>query len=84
MESLAFLLLQQIRNRPITVDWKNLQMERKDVIEAIELTDGMLRIADRGMEKCEEDDCIVLYGAIRDSAYRIKRFLKDYIPYNQN
>jgi len=55
-------------------------MERKDVIEAIELSDGMLRIADRGMEQCENDDCIVLYGAIRDCAYRIKRLVKDYIP----
>jgi hypothetical protein len=55
-------------------------MEIKDVIEAIELSDGMLRIADRGMEQCEKDDCIVLYGAIRDSAYRIKRLVKDYIP----
>ncbi len=55
-------------------------MERKEVIEAIELSDGMLRIADRGMEKCEIEDCIVLYGAIRDCAYRIKRLVKDYIP----
>jgi hypothetical protein len=59
-------------------------MERNDVIKAIELSDGMLRIADRGMENCENDDCIILYGAIRDSAYRIKRLLKDYIPDNQN
>jgi len=55
-------------------------MERTDVIEAIELSEGMLRIADRGMKKCEKDDCIVLYGAIRDCAYRIKRLVKDYIP----
>jgi hypothetical protein len=55
-------------------------METKDVIEVIELSDGMLRIADRGMENCEKDDCIVLYGAIRDCAYRIKRLVKDYIP----
>jgi len=55
-------------------------MERKDVIEVIELSDGMLRIADRGMVKCEKDACIVLYGAIRDCAYRIKRLVKDYIP----
>jgi hypothetical protein len=59
-------------------------MERNDVIKAIELSDGMLRIADRGMENCAYDDCIILYGAIRDSAYRIKRLLKDYIPDNQN
>jgi len=55
-------------------------METKDVIEVIELSDGMLRIADRGMVKCEKDACIVLYGAIRDCAYRIKRLVKDYIP----
>ena len=55
-------------------------METKDVIEVIELSDGMLRIADRGMEQCEKVDCIVLYGAIRDCAYRIKRLVKDYIP----
>ena len=59
-------------------------MERNDVIKAIELSDGMLRIADRVMENCEKDDCIILYGAIRDCAYRIKRLLKEYIPDNQN
>ncbi|MGD8969824.1 MAG: hypothetical protein PVG01_00325 [Desulfobacterales bacterium] len=59
-------------------------MERNDVIEAIELSEGMLRIADRGMENCEKDDCIILYGAIRDCAYRIKRLVKDYIPSNRN
>ena len=59
-------------------------MERNDVIEAIELSYGMLRIADRGMENCKEDDCIILYGGIRDCAYRIKRLLKDYIPQNEN
>jgi hypothetical protein len=59
-------------------------MERNDVIKAIELSDGMLRIADQGMENCEKDDCIILYGAIRDCAYRIKRLLKEYIPDSQN
>ena len=54
-------------------------MEKKDVIKAIELSEGMLRIADRGMKTCEKDDCIVLYGAIRDCAYRIKRIVKDYM-----
>lgn len=54
-------------------------MERSDIIEAIKLSEGMLRIADRGMEKCENDNCIVMYGAIRDCAYRIKRLVKDYI-----
>ncbi len=59
-------------------------MERNDVIKAIELSEGMLRIADLGMANCEKDDCIILYGAIRDCAYRIKRLLKEYIPDNQN
>ena len=54
-------------------------MERINVIEAVELSEGMLRVADRGMDKCEDDKCIILYGAIRDCAYRIKRLLKDYI-----
>jgi hypothetical protein len=60
------------------------QMKRNTVIEAIELSEGMLRIADRGMGNCKEDSCIVLYGAIRDCAYRIKRIVKDYIPNDQN
>jgi hypothetical protein len=59
-------------------------MQRNDVIEAIELSDGMLRIADRGMQDCDEDDCIILYGAIRDCAYRITRLVKDYLPNNHN
>ena len=59
-------------------------MQLHDVIEAIELSEGMLRIANRGMQDCNEDDCIILYGAIRDCAYRIKRLIKDYLPNNHN
>ena len=63
----------------INLNWNIARMEKKDVIKAIELSEGMLRIADRGMKTCEKDDCIVLYGAIRDCAYRIKRIVKDYM-----
>ena len=38
-----------------------------------------LRGGSSSLERCEKDDCIVLYGAIRDCAYRIKRIVKDYM-----
>jgi hypothetical protein len=39
--------------------------------ESIDLSAKMLDLADRGVGGCQDDGCLVLYGIIRDCAYRI-------------
>ena len=39
--------------------------------ESLELSAKMLDLADRGVEGCQDDGCLLLYGIIRDSAYKI-------------
>lgn len=39
--------------------------------ESLDLSVKMLDLADRGVGSCKDDGCLVLYGIIRDCAYRI-------------
>ncbi len=41
--------------------------------ETIRMTESMLRLADEGDGAREDVGCGVLYGVLRDSAYRIRR-----------
>lgn len=45
-----------------------------DVItETISLAETMLLLSDRGDSVREDDSCGILYGVLRDSAYKIKK-----------
>ena len=39
--------------------------------ESLDLSAKMLDLADRGVADCLDDGCLVLFGIIRDCAYRI-------------
>lgn len=41
--------------------------------EALELTRRMIILADEGEAHAQDDGCVVLFGVVRDSAYRIRR-----------
>ncbi len=41
--------------------------------ETIELTKAMLSLSDKGDDVREDDGCGILYGVLRDSAYKIKK-----------
>jgi hypothetical protein len=38
----------------------------------LETARGMANLADQGQAECEDDGCAVLYGLVRDCAYRIR------------
>jgi hypothetical protein len=44
----------------------------RHLAEALEIVRGMIILADEGERDAEDDSCIVLYGVIRDCAYRIR------------
>ena len=43
----------------------------KNIKRTIQLTQEMIRLADQGDEQREDTGCGVLYGVLRDSAYKI-------------
>ncbi len=40
--------------------------------EALELSGKMMDLAERGVEGCQDDGCLVVYGIMRDCAYKIR------------
>ena len=44
----------------------------ESIMETLDLVDNMLDLADRGDEVREDNGCGVLYGVLRDSAFKIK------------
>lgn len=39
--------------------------------QSLDLAGEMLRLSEKGMAECEDDGCLVVYGILRDCAYRI-------------
>jgi hypothetical protein len=44
--------------------------------EAFALSRAMLDLAERGVAGCDDDGCLVVYGIVRDCAYRIRRVVE--------
>ena len=49
----------------------------ESIKETLELTEKMLEIADRGDAVREDNGCGVLYGVVRDSAFKIKKLAEE-------
>jgi len=45
----------------------------KSIQKTLEMVETMLKVADQGDAVREDTGCGILYGVIRDSAYRIKK-----------
>jgi hypothetical protein len=45
----------------------------KHILEALDLSKKMIILADEGEASATDDSCVVLYGIVRDCAYRIRR-----------
>ncbi len=45
----------------------------ESIRETLDLVDNMLDLADRGDAVREDNGCGVLYGVLRDTAFRIKK-----------
>jgi hypothetical protein len=49
----------------------------ESIIKVIALADEMILLSDAGDAVREDTGCGVLYGVLRDSAYRIKKMAED-------
>lgn len=48
-------------------------MCNETIKETLSLTESMLTLSDKGDMVREDDGCGILYGVLRDSAYKIKK-----------
>ena len=46
---------------------------RKYCLDAIQLSESLIRLADAGNAGCDHDACLVLFGIILDSGSRVRR-----------
>ena len=48
----------------------------KHISAAMQLVEKMIQMADHGVAICDSDCCLLVYGAIRDCAYKIRGVAK--------
>ncbi len=48
-----------------------------NIIKVLDLVKDMIVVSDEGSASSEDDSCIMLYGVIRDSAYKIRRLAEE-------
>lgn len=49
----------------------------RHILKTMELAEEMIRLADRGEADREDNGCGILYGVLRDSAYKLKRLAEE-------
>lgn len=55
----------------------NLEAYNKNLLAALRLTREMLALADEGDRDRNDPSCGILYGIMRDSAYRIRKLAEE-------
>jgi hypothetical protein len=56
----------------------------KNLLDVLKLTEEMDALAQKGFTHSKDDNCIILYGIIRDSAYKIKTSVEKEINQHKN
>ncbi len=56
---------------------KTLKPCDKNIKQTLELVNQMILLADQGDEDREDTGCGILYGILRDSAYKLKRLAEE-------
>ena len=47
------------------------------IVKTLELTEEMIHLADRGEADREDNGCGILFGVLRDSAYKLQKLAED-------
>lgn len=47
------------------------------IVKTLKLTEKMIHLADRGEADREDNGCGILYGVLRDSAYKLRKLAED-------
>ena len=49
----------------------------RHIVQTLKLTERMLELADQGDTDREDTGCGILYGVLRDSAYKLKKLAEE-------
>ena len=49
----------------------------KHIIETLKMSDEMIHLSNKGDDDREDTSCGILYGILRDAAYKIKKVAED-------
>lgn len=49
----------------------------RHIVKTLRLTEEMLRLADHGETDHEDSGCAILYGILRDSAYKLRKLAEE-------
>ena len=49
----------------------------KNIQSTLHLTDQMIELANRGYSECQDSGCMILYGIVLDSAYKMKKIAEN-------
>jgi hypothetical protein len=70
--------------KSVILNWKhrrktitNQQPYNKNIVEVIRLTRQMIILADQGDIHRQDGSCGVLYGVLRDAAYKLRKLAED-------
>ena len=58
-------------------DYQPLKPCNRNIMKTLHLVEEMIALADRGDEDREDVGCGILYGVLRDAAYKLKRMAED-------
>ncbi len=56
---------------------EKLDPHNENLVRTIRLTREMLALADEGDRDRDDDSCAILYGILRDAAYRLRQAAED-------
>jgi hypothetical protein len=65
------------RGHPTLREFNSVKPCNQNIQNALDLIQAMIRLADQGDAEREDVGCGILYGVLRDSAYRLKRLAED-------
>ena len=60
-----------------TEEWKSVRPCNLHIAKTLELVEDMICLADQGDTDREDNGCGILYGVLRDSAYKLKKLAEE-------
>jgi len=49
----------------------------QNIVDVLELVKDMIILSDKGGAASEDDSCIMMYGVVRDCAYKIRKLAEE-------
>ena len=61
----------------------SLSEEREYLLQALKLVEEMMELSKRGTRFASDNGCLILYGVIRDCAFKIKKIAEEELNHHR-